>query len=163
MGHHEKPSFPVTIRRFRDGEAGALHQVFFKTVREGTGEFYSEVQRRAWAANSRMPTRWIKRLADQFTVVATIEGRIVGFMSMAANGYVDLAYVLPHHKGLGIGSRLYEEIEAEARNRALTILTTEASHLARPFFKRQGWTEVAKQQVERLGITLENFRMEKLL
>ncbi len=163
MGHPAKPAFPITIRPYRAGEAEALHGVFFKTVREGTASHYSERQRRAWAVTDKMPDQWNARLGDQFTLVATVEGRIVGFMSLRHGGYVDLAYVLPEHKGFGIGTQLYDGIEAEANNRGEPKLTTEASHLARPFFKRQGWTEIEKQIVERHGVTLENFRMEKLL
>lgn len=163
MGQHERPVFPVTIRRYRDGEAPALHRIFYKAVRHGTAAFYSDAQRRAWAPSSRMPERWNARLVEQFTLVATVEGRIVGFMSLADHGYLDLAFVLPDHKSSGVGSRLYTEIESEARHQKLHFLTTEASHAARPFFLRHGWQDVEKQTVERHGVALENFRMEKAL
>ena len=40
-------------------------------------------------------------------------------------------------------------------------LTTEASHLARRFLLKQGWTELAAQEVEIGGVRLVNFRMTK--
>ena len=54
-------------------------------------------------------------------------------------------------------------LESRARGSGLNRLTTDASELARSFFMRNGWQLVARQEIERAGISLHNYRMEKLL
>ena len=163
MGQHDTPRFPICLKPFQRDEAPALFEIFFKAVRDGTCEHYDRAQRYAWAPYRRMPAAWPDRLDRQYSIVARLQGRIVGFMTLDEDGYLDLAYVHPDHKGCGIGTKLYQDIEAEALHKGLHVLTTEASHLARPFFARHGWDEVEKQKIERHGVTLENFRMEKVL
>ncbi|MFM8584368.1 MAG: GNAT family N-acetyltransferase, partial [Planctomycetaceae bacterium] len=53
--------------------------------------------------------------------------------------------------------------EAEAARLGLQRLDLEASLTAQPFFEACGWRQLARQQVERRGQLLTNFRMEKEL
>ncbi len=53
-----------------------------------------------------------------------------------------------------------EEIAGE---RQLTLLTSDVSITAEPFFLANGFTLIQKQNLERQGITLINYRMSKLL
>ena len=59
--------------------------------------------------------------------------------------------------------RRYDAIHEEAVTLGLRRLHSEASHLARPFFERQGWSVVRAQSLERDGVSLTNFVMEKVL
>ena len=76
------------------------------------------------------------------------------------DGYLDFAYVAPDAMGQGVAKALYDAILAVAEKAGLARLTSEASHLARRFFERQGWRVVEEQSVARNGVTLTNFRME---
>lgn len=151
------------IRPLAPGDPPALHAIFFRAVREGAAAAYSDAQRAAWAADPEMPADWPRRLADQVTVVAEAAGRPIGFMTLGRDGHLDLAYVLPEAMGTGVAAALHDRLLAEAEKLGLARLDTEASHLARRFFARQGWTVIAEQQIERRGQTLTNFRMEKRL
>ena len=84
-------------------------------------------------------------------------------MTLRADGLIDLAFVAPDVAGQGVAKPLYDAIEAEAKGRGLARLHAEASLLARPFFERQGWSVVGRQSVERDGVALTNFVMEKAL
>ena len=48
------------------------------------------------------------------------------------------------------------------RNFSTTQITTYASITAKAFFEKRGYKTVRKQQVERNGILLTNFVMEKV-
>ncbi|MCA0918921.1 GNAT family N-acetyltransferase [Pseudooceanicola nanhaiensis] len=141
-------------------EAAAL---FFRAVREGTQAHYTAQQRAAWAPAPPDPAAWREKFTAQFGVTAREGGSLAGFITMDGAGYLDLAFVAPEWMGRGVAVRLYAALEEEARRRGLGHLTSEASHLARPFLLRQGWQVITAQQVERRGVTLENFRMEKRL
>ena len=153
----------IQIRRFSDEDAEATACIFFDSVRLGTQDHYDEVQRRAWAPQVPETPRWLDRLRSQTTFVAEYEGRVVGFMTVNSDGYIDLAFVAPDVIGKGVGKQLYRSILAEASKMGLGRLYLEASHLARAFFLRQGWSLVREQTVSPHGVQMTNFVMEKHL
>jgi putative acetyltransferase len=151
------------IRPMAADDPPALYVIFFRAVHEGAAGAYNDAQRAAWAPEPAMPADWPRRLADQVTLVAEAKGRPVGFMTLGRDGHLDLAYVLPEAMGSGVAAALHDRLLAEAAALGLTRLDTAASHLARRFFARQGWTVIAEQQIGRRGQKLTNFRMEKRL
>lgn len=153
----------IRIRRFLEVDATATARVFFDSVHNGAHMDYTEEQRRAWAAEVPNTKMWLSRLSQQAVFVAEKAGCVVGFMSLTTDGHIDLAFVAPDWIGHGVGKALYEAIVAEALRRNFSKMTVEASHAARVFFERQGWTVVRAQTVERQGIYLENFAMERVL
>ncbi len=162
----------MKLRPLTHKDARACYALFHRTVHGGTGAFYDAAQRAAWApalphaSDARFETwleTWAERLTAGFSVCATRWGRIRGFFTMGHDGHIDFAYVALEEMGKGTAGRLYEACEAEARRLGLSHMETEASHLARRFFERRGWTVVARQTVIRDSVGIENFRMGKRL
>ena len=153
----------IEIGDFEVSEADHLGGIFFDAVREGTAEFYDFEQRRAWASKPPSGPNWASRLAGQKTVVARKAGLPVGFMTLDGDGYIDLAFVAPGHQRQGIGEALYARIESTARDADIDRLHSKASYFARGLFEQQGWEVVRMRQIERSGVTLTNFLMEKRL
>lgn len=151
----------VIVRRFEDRDAEATARIYFDAVRVGARDHYDEAQRRAWAPSVPDTPPWRERLKSQTSFVAERDGAIVGFMTLKPDGCVDLAFVAPDAMGTGVARQLHERLLAKAASMGLRRLNTEASHLARPFFERQGWSVVKQQTVERDGVALTNFVMEK--
>lgn len=106
------------------------------------------------------PDKWSVRLADLTTWVA-VRDYVLGFMSLGADGYVDLAFVAPEHQGQGVATALYTTLEDHCRSQGVPRLTTAASHMAKPFFGRKGWLVDRANRIVRNGITLENWLMFK--
>jgi putative acetyltransferase len=153
----------IDIGDFEISEADRLGVIFFDAVREGTAEFYTIEQREVWAATPPSGANWASRLAAQTTLVARKAGLPVGFMTLDTNGYIDLAFVAPGQQRQGIGRSLYARIERLARDAEMPRLHSQASHLVRGLFEQQGWEIIRAQQIERAGVTLTNFLMEKHL
>lgn len=147
------------VRPFEDEDAEATARIYVDAVRIGAQDHYDEAQRRAWASSVPDTLPWRARLKSQASFVAERDGAVVGFMTLKPDGCIDLAFVAPDAMGSGVAKRLYERILAEAAASGLRRLHTEASHLARPFFQRQGWSVVKRQTVERDGVALTNFVM----
>lgn len=78
-------------------------------------------------------------------------------------GYLDMAYVSPVHRGRGVADMLYGVLERSARRRGLRRMSCDASELARGFLIKQGWDDGPRQEVQRRGVTLHNYRMAKRL
>ena len=73
-------------------------------------------------------------------------------------GYLDRLYVHKDHQGIGIATALCEKLDASVES---ATVTTHAFITARPFFEDRGYVVKKEQQVERQGILLTNYVMEK--
>jgi putative acetyltransferase len=138
-------------------------QVFFAAVREGLKAHYTEAQRRAWAGEAPDPQGWRDRLWGVEGFAAEEDGRLVGFMTISAGGFIDLAFVAPEALGRAVGWQLHRAVEARARELGASVLTADASRMARPFFERQGWSVMAEQTFFIKGVKLTNYEMRKVL
>lgn len=125
---------------------------------------YSPEQLHAWAPAPPNADTWIqRRLPTRTTFVADDNGTLAGFGEIEPNGHIDCFYCHHAYQGRGVGSALLARIEQHARDVGLARLFVEASITARPFFQARGYTVIRQQSVERHGIQLTNFVMEKRL
>ena len=136
-----------------------MAHVFFCSVREGAAPKYSEEQRRAWCPSEPDPETFAKRLDGLTSFVAVRAGKIVGFMSLRGDGYLDFAFVMPAERGRGVADHLWAMVLNEALVEGMDNLSTQASTLARSFFARHGWVHEGAQEIERAGVILENHLM----
>ena len=155
---------PISVRAYCPEDADALANIFFRGVRESAAAYYSDEQRLAWCPELPVGDAWSERLSNAETFVAEYKRAPVGFMSLVVEtGYLDFAYVVPEAMGLGVADVLYSVLERRAREMKLKRLTSDASELARPFFLRHGWREIARLVIVRRNVMLHNYRMEKIL
>ncbi|HEV2737405.1 MAG TPA: GNAT family N-acetyltransferase [Candidatus Elarobacter sp.] len=154
----------MTIRRFRDGDAQALCEIFFGSVREVGPAKYDDAQVRAWAPGVPDAAAWGGRMRANETFVAVRDGDVaVGWVELETGGHVEMLYCAPEAAGRGVAARLYAAAEALARERGLTGLTTDASRFAESFFRKQGWSVDERETVIRFGVEIQRARMSKTL
>jgi putative acetyltransferase len=151
------------IRYYEAGDAPEIVRLFFETVRSVNRADYSDEQLEAWAPGVPDPEEWHARMAGRRTLVAEEGGEVVGFAELEYDGRLDMLYVRKDAVGRGVGRRLDEAVEREARGQGLGWIFTEASITARPFFEQQGFRVVREQVVSRRGVSMTNFVMEKEL
>jgi putative acetyltransferase len=157
-------SVPFEVREATAGDAPAVAALFYHTILNVNVGDYSVSQVEAWAGPAPDPNLWEGRMSGEggrSMYVATVDGEIVGFAELEGDGHLDALYVHHKHQGRGIASALLDRIEAEARQRGLSRLYTEASITAEPFFRAKGFSLVNPQLVEVRGHTFRNFVMEK--
>jgi putative acetyltransferase len=153
----------MVIRDARPDDTGELIALFKDTVRHVNLADYSPAQVAAWAPDDIDAEAWRERQARNRTLLAEIEGDIVGFAELQDGARVHMLYVQKDHQGHGIASALLARIETIAAHSGARGLTVDASVTARPFFAHKGFTVVAPQTVTRGGQSFRNFRMEKTL
>ena len=151
----------VRIRKYCEADAAELGELFFQSVRTGARKHYNKQQREAWAPSVPDVGEWLGKHSSPETFVAEDDLGLAGFMTLGKDGRIDLAYVRPDVIGLGVAHSLYKSIECAALKIGLKKLFSEASEMAKPFFERQGWILVETQTVERMGVRLINYQMEK--
>jgi putative acetyltransferase len=153
----------LSVRPYEASDAEATAALFHDTVRTAAGPGYSAAQRKAWSPEVPDTASWHPRLAGATTMIAEDGTGLAGFMSLRADGYLDMAFVRADRVGTGVAKALYDSLLAQAEHSGIKRLTTDASHLARRFFERQGWHVVREQRQTRGDVELTNFRMERTL
>lgn len=145
------------IRRYKEADCEELAKLFYDTVHTVNAKDYTEKQLDAWATGKEDLEKWNSSLEKHFTLVATNNGMIVGFGDMDRTGYLDRLYVHSKYQGVGIGSSICDLLEKYANEK----IVTHSSITAKTFFEKRGYKVVKKQQINRQGIILVNYVMEK--
>jgi putative acetyltransferase len=128
-----------TIRPFQAKDRAATALVYYRAVREGAAGFYTAEQCAHWAPSPEPDDAKPSKLLDQWAWVAEEGGQITGFMSLAHDGLLDMAFVLPEVMGKGTADALYDVLIAKAHAEGLPRLTVDASVYSHGFLKKRGW------------------------
>ena len=147
----------MEIRRYRPSDCQALAALFYHTVHTVNAKDYTKDQLFAWADGQVDLEQWNRSFEQHVTLVAVDHERIVGFGDIDQTGYLDRLYVHADEQGKGIATAICNVLEQAVAG----DIVTHASITAKPFFEKRGYRVVREQNVERRGVRLTNFVMEK--
>lgn len=148
----------IQLRSYTSSDCEEMADLFYHTVHSVNAKDYSKEQLAAWATGKVDHAAWNRSFLEHLTLVALDREKIVGFGDMDETGYLDRLYVHKDYQGQGIASALCSALENAVPAKKYF---THASITAKPFFEKRGYITVKKQQVERCGILLTNYCMEK--
>lgn len=153
------------LRLYRPADLEELIWLFYHSVHTAAWRDYTPEELDAWAASPESVDRaaWGESLAAHYTVVAEQDGKLLGFGDMDETGYLDRLYVHGEFQGQGVAASIAQALEGFARGLGVERVAVHASRTARGFFQSRGFRVVKAQQVERRGVLLENFVMERQL
>ena len=153
----------LALRPYLPDDAAMLVEIFRASVTDLTGEDYAEAQQQAWAGTADDEAAFAKRLGNQLTLVAGLEGSPVGFASLATGGKIDMLYVHPAAVGQGVAAMLIDALEKLAGARKNEKLIVDASDTARGFFEKRGYIPHQRNTVTVGDEWLANTTMHKQL
>ncbi len=85
---------------------------------------------------------------EQYFVVAEIKHKIVGFSSLAKDGYLDFMFVDKETQGQGVASALLSVIERKATEQNNDLIYSDVSLTAKVFFESKGFI-IERQQLKK--------------
>src|SRR3954462_14044243 len=153
----------MNIRRYKPGEEERLWQLYHDTTHIINGKDYTREQCERWAPAIADVPGWRERIRVKNPFVAEDDGKLLGFAELEDDGHIDYFYCDHEHQGRGIGRRLYEAIEKEARRLKISRLHAAVSLTAKAFFLRMGFELIKEQHNIVCGAVAPNFIMEKTL
>ena len=148
----------MTLRDYTKTDCAELAELFYDTVHTVNAKDYTQEQLDAWATGKVNLEAWNESFQAHHTVVAEMDGKIVGFGDIDETGYLDRLYVHKDYQRRGVAAAICDALEQRTK---AAEFTTHASITARPFFEKRGYTVIREQQVERRGVLLTNFVMHK--
>lgn len=147
----------MELRRYESSDCKEVAEIFYNTVHIINAKDYTKEQLDVWATQEVDLEKWNQSLQGHYSVVAVDNEIIVGFGDIDKDGYLDRLYVHADYQRKGIATAICKQLEQAVEGK----ITTHASITAKPFFEKRGYRVVRKQEVERRGIFLTNFVMEK--
>jgi putative acetyltransferase len=161
MSARAHPTF--ALRPYLPQDAAVLAEIFRASVEELTEDDYTEPQQDAWASAADDVEEFSTRLATHLTLIATMEGSPVGFISLDTPTEIGMFYVHPAVVRQGVGRLLYDAIEKISKARGTPHLSVDASDTAREFFERNGFMSEQRNTVSLGSEWLSNTTMKKKL
>lgn len=151
----------MPMRKWRPQYLDATIDTFRRAVHELAAGDYTPEELEAWAPRETDRGAWKQRMDNSQGWIFEINGKLGGFITTDAPGHIDLLYVHPDCRRMGVATALLEVVAADAGARGITALRTEASRTAKPFFEQAGFSVLRAERVERGGVALERFVMER--
>ncbi|HIW72455.1 MAG TPA: GNAT family N-acetyltransferase [Candidatus Levilactobacillus faecigallinarum] len=148
------------LRPYQPSDLAGIRNLFRTTIERVNWRDYTAEQLQAWIGtdNSATQQQWQDTLSTHRTLVAIDRGTLVGFGDMTTTGLLDRLYVHYAHQNRGIATALVRTLEADI---PAATYQTYASITARPFFERQGYQVTRTNHVQRQGVDLLNYHMQK--
>lgn len=156
-------SVPVHMRTATVGDVPALAHVFEEAARRLGPQHYDAAQVASWAAFPSETEAFHAFIVQAHTLVAEVDGAVVGFGGIHDDGYLASLYTHPDHGRKGIGTLLLGALLDRARDRNVRRVFTAASAFSRPLFERHGFILDEVEVVERRGAVFHRFRMSRAL
>jgi hypothetical protein len=84
----------IQVRRYQDGDAKFLSQIYYNTIHTVNAKDYTKEQLDAWAPWSSVQdySGWQEKLEKIKPFVVLIDDKIVGFAEFEPNGHIDCFY-----------------------------------------------------------------------
>ena len=146
----------MIIRQYKNEDCDTVAKLFYETVHSVNAKDYTAEQLSVWANNADSLKSRCNDLLKQYTLIAEINGVIVGFGSIDKSGYLDLLFVHKDYQNQGVATALCNELE-----KGYSVIKTYASITAKSFFESRGYVIIKAQEVERSGVKLKNYAMQK--
>lgn len=153
----------MELRKFQEEDLQEIVQLFYETINSVNIKDYSKEEIKVWSDAKDNLLNKKDFFTSLYTVVAVKNNIIIGYGNIDEFGYLDHLYVHKDFQGLKIATAICNELESYIFLKGVKVITVHASITAKPFFLNRGYKIIKKQKVERQGIKLINYLMEKEL
>ncbi len=141
-----------------------MRELFRTTVLTVNSKDYTKEEVEDWTSCGDSVAHWKNLLAkNDYVGAIDRQGKIIGFSSVNAEGYLHSMFVHKDQQGKGVATLLLSEVEKIAREYDVHKINVEASITARPFFEKHGYKVVKEQKAKANRLWLTNYVMEKAL
>lgn len=150
------------IRLATKNDLPEILRVFGSSIQAIPNTHYSQAQKLEWLKTIENTNRWEQALNQQLFWVVEVDKELAGFISLVVErGYIDFLYVDPKYWGQGLAKSLLTILQEFSVLNKLSELQSDVSITAKPFFERNGFQVLNRNENLRGKEVLVNFSMRK--
>lgn len=153
----------MNVRKAEHNDIPAIIDLFVNTIKSVNSRDYSLLQISTWYSTGKNADLWKRKMGIQYFIVIEIDSVLVGFASIAPDGFLDFMYVHKDYQGKGIARELLKNIEEKAREQKNDKVYSFVSITAKPFFLKSGYRITAEKRRIVNDVEFINSVMEKSL
>lgn len=153
----------MKTRLYKPSDLEAVMTLFYDNIHHVCACDYTPEQLDAWAPANPDVYRWSASLNRNHVIVVEEGDRLIGFGDIGETGYLDRLYVHQDYIHQGIGSLIVKQLEKYAKAKGIRVMNTAASVTSKPFFEKQGYVVLNEEVVERRGVRMRRYLMEKTI
>ncbi|MFP4368993.1 MAG: GNAT family N-acetyltransferase [Candidatus Kapaibacterium sp.] len=153
----------LILRQALPDDLPDILQIFKESIEQSCAGDYTPRQIAAWVSSAEDRQFWLKRINEQYFILAEYEGRPAGFASLKGGGYIDLLYVHRDYQGMGVAGLLLKAVSSKAKSLNSGSLSADVSISAMPFFINNGFAIIRQNINYRQNVELINYRMERII
>lgn len=151
----------VTIRQAVRSDIIDVTKIFYETIQTVNSKDYPQDEIDDWSSWHTDIEKWNVTIVEQYFIVAILDNKIVGFGSLAKDGYLDLMFVHKDYQRQGIASQLLIVLERKAIGQENREIYSDVSVTAKKFFEHHGFLIQQEQLKKSRDKELKNYRMTK--
>ncbi|MEQ8517980.1 MAG: GNAT family N-acetyltransferase [Cytophagales bacterium] len=152
-------SAEILIRTVNLEDIQFLQKLFIETIESSCKNDYTPEQIKAWTSTAENIDRWNSMVEKQFSLIAQLNNKILGFASLQNDNYVDFLYVHKDFLRNGIANVLYDNLKKESTEKGCQKMSSDVSKTARPFFESKGFKVVRENKKLIKGVEIVNYYM----
>ena len=111
----------IALRPYLPDDARRCAEIFRLSIEALAAEDYDVDQREAWASSADDEDAFAARLAAALTLVAVVDGAVVGFGSLRGADEIDMLFVDPEYARRGAGGAIVDALTKLARARGESV------------------------------------------
>ena len=150
----------MVIREYKSSYCKEVSELFYNTVHVINAKDYTREQLDVWATNEIDLEKFNKSLIEHYSLVAFENKIIIGFGDIDETGYLDRLFVHKDYQNRGVATAICNRLEEKILKGKII---THSPITAKKKKKKRGYRIIREQQVERKGLFLINYIMEKII
>jgi len=151
------------IRRLLDDEYEDVVKLITDTVHTVCTRDYTKEELDAWAPENFDIKKFKSNLSPCLNLAAFEKGKIVGFISMERNGYINRLYTHKNYLRRGIATALYKKAEVWAKGKGICEISLDSSKTAKNFYLKLGFKESGISVINHGDVIFRNTVMKKVI
>lgn len=151
------------IRKLLDDEYEEVIKLIYETVHHVCKDDYTEKELFAWAPEKFDVIKFRQALDGCYNIVMIFKNKIVGFLSIEPDGYINRLYTHKDYLKKGIAAELLKHAEKWAKNSGIYELRLDSSKTAEGFYISMGFSEKGVSVLAHNGVIFKNKTMHKFL
>jgi len=151
----------MNLRQITQKDQLSLKKVYFDSIQSIDERIYTLEQKRAWSSQAWDNQLFEKSISNGQGWLFNKKDIVIAFALRYPANRISLFYCIGKEQRKGLGTKLLNKLEDDAKRERLKSLSTEASLISYKLFLKNNWEIIRKEKIIIKNILFERYKMIK--